>query len=193
MKKINFCNENIKVILFNIFLIIFGVLFCAMPQKFVGILEIIVSIFLILYGLINLFGYCFAPTFLKEPFMLFESIVLIVAGFLIDIVSNLFILVLGIIILVFGIKRIVSAIEIKSLNNKNWWVDLVFGIVICLLGMLVSILCYTKIVQSAVIILLGASLMFSGIINLIIAFTLRKQIKKLAEEDKVIEISGEVK
>ena len=165
-----------------------------MPQKFLGVLEVVVASFLILFGLINLFGYCFSPKFLKDPFMLFESVVLIVAGFLIDIVSNMFILVLGLIILIFGIKRIFSAVGLQKLGKSDWWIDLIFGIVVSVLGLLIAILCNTNIVQSAIIILLGASLILSGIISLVIAFALHRQEKSDAvAENQTIEIDGEVK
>ncbi len=194
MKNSAFWNKNLKTIIFNSCLIIFGILLCAMPQKFLGVLEVVVASFLILFGLINLFGYCFSPKFLKDPFMLFESVVLIVAGFLIDIVSNMFILVLGLIILIFGIKRIISAVGLQKLGKSDWWIDLIFGIVVSVLGLLIAILCNTKIVQSAIIILLGASLILSGIISLVIAFALHRQEKSDAvAENQTIEIDGEVK
>ena len=63
-----------------------------------------------------------------------------------------------------------------------------------MLGLLIAILCNTKIVQSAIIILLGASLILSGIISLVIAFALHRQEKSDAvAENQTIEIDGEVK
>lgn len=193
MKNSIFLSEKVKTIIFSGLLITFGILFCVMPQRFVGVLEIIVSIFLILFGLINLFGFCCSPTFLRDPFMLFESIVLIVAGFLIDLISNMFVLILGLIIIVFGIKKIFAAVNIKKTLKKDWWIDLIFGIVILILGLIIAILCGTKIVQSAVIILLGCSLIFNGIINLITLFVLHRELKNNKKTEETIEVSVEIK
>ena len=48
-----FRNQKIKTIIFSSVIIIFGLLFCVLPEKSIDYLELIVSIFLILYGVVS--------------------------------------------------------------------------------------------------------------------------------------------
>ena len=52
--------EQIKATVIASLCIVFGILFCIMPSKTFGIVETIVCVALLLYGVISILIYCFA-------------------------------------------------------------------------------------------------------------------------------------
>ncbi len=170
--------EKIKCVILSIILIVLGLLFCFLPIKFLNILEIIVCVVFILYAIFLIMGYCFSPKYLQEALMLFEGTIFLVFGILIILVPDFFVFMLGLIICFYGIKRIIASKTLRVLGKKNWWVDTVIGTVFLILGILVSVLCKTKVVQSAVSILLGITLVCGGICYLFLIFALHRSFKK---------------
>jgi uncharacterized membrane protein HdeD (DUF308 family) len=85
-----------------------------------------------------------------------------------------------------GVEEIAYSIDLEKLHVKNWWLDLIDGIIS--LGFGVAILCVTFTGGNSIAlisILCGASLMYEGIMELLLIFLLHRDFKK---NDKVVSI-----
>lgn len=184
-------NQKVKTIIFSSCLIIFGLLFCLLPEKSLDVLELILSVFLIVYGFICLLGFAFAPVALRDSFLLIESIVMLAVGVLMDFVPSLFVILIGVIILIGGLRVAVNSINMKLLMRRDWWADLCLGSVFAALGIIVIVLSSTKVATTIISILLGITLILDGICYLVLLFVLKREAKKIDEElkKKFVEIN----
>lgn len=177
---LNFLKQaKVKITIQSAILIILGILFCVLPESAVNVLQIIVSAFLIFWGVVHVLGYCFAPIMLRDPYIFVEGSLTLVVGVLIDFFPALFVLMIGLIIVVTGLKRIFSSVELKKQFDAKWWIDLSLGILILILGLVVSIFCGTKIASNIVSIVLGVSLIVDGITYLLLLFALNRTLTKI--------------
>ncbi len=188
--------EKARVILTSIVAIILGILFCAIPGKSLDALEMFVAGVLIFVGVVYVLGFCFAPEFSKEASILIIGMVAIALGILVLFIPSSLVLGIGLIAGLTGLKRLGLAIDAKYLGDKNWWIDLIFGLGVFILGMLLIIFRCTSIAVNAVMIYMGATLIVFGIMNLVLIFALKREVtkfKKLFKSyiDKNEEISGE--
>lgn len=185
-----FKNQKIKTVIFSSILIIFGLLFCLLPEKSLELLEIILSTLLIVYGIICFFGFVFSPMMLRDPVMLVEGIIFIVVGVLLDFFPSLFVIGIGTIIIIGGLKQIYNSIDLKILDAKTWWIDLCLGLAFTALGVVIIVLRSTKVSTMIVSIMLGVTLILDGICYLMLLFGLKREVKKIRKEvnEKLIEI-----
>ena len=185
-----FKSQKIKTVIFSSILIIFGLLFCLLPEKSLELLEIILSTLLIVYGIICFFGFVFSPIMLRDPVMLVEGIIFIVVGVLLDFFPSLFVIGIGTIIIIGGLKQIYNSIDLKILDAKTWWIDLCLGLAFTALGVVIIVLRSTKVSTMIVSIMLGVTLILDGICYLMLLFALKREVKKIRKEvnEKLIEI-----
>lgn len=185
-------NQKVKTIVLSSILIIFGLLFCVLPNSSINYLEIVLSTLFIVYGIICLLGFTCSPRELREPLLLLESIIFMVVGVLIDFFPSLFVIAIGIIITVGGIKEILNAINIKFIGEKNWWINVVIGIIFAALGLTIIILSGTNVASMIVSIFLGVTLILDGICYLLLLFAFKREIDKIKREAdrKMAEIFG---
>ncbi len=177
MKKLN--RYKVKIIIFSALLIIFGILFCLLPESAISVLGIIISVFLIAWGVFLIFGYCVAPKELQEPFELMEGVVLLVVGIVIDLVPTLFVLAVGLVVMCLGLRQVFAAWTTKNLGEKYWYIDFTISFIIFVFGLLISIFCGTKIAKTAISIMLGIDMIISGIFYLVLVFVLHRKVSNL--------------
>lgn len=184
--------ERIKLTIYSIFLVVFGMLFILIPNKSINILEIITATCLIIYGIVGLLGYCVSPIFIRDPLQLLEALIAIVFGALLDFFPSLFILGIGLFIMFGGLKHFILSLEIREKGDKNWWIDSIFGLIISGLGLAVAILCNTSVAERITSIMLGVSMIISGLMYFIMIFALKRYLGKIKKskvegEDPTIE------
>lgn len=166
--------KNFKFVFFNLLLIVFGLLFCVIPSKTIGVLNIIISAFLMLFGVVEIFGYCFCPKDLREILQLFEGIFFVTVGILLDFFPTLFVIFIGIGIVFGGIKILLDSLKIKKQNEK-WKLKFSSGLIILISGLVALILNIAKVNEVALSIYIGCILIFSGILNLTLKFFSRSK------------------
>ena len=80
-----------------------------------------------------------------------------------------------------GIK---IANDLKVAEVSKWWIELIFGIVILLIGLVIVVMCNTKIAREILMIIFGVSLLVNGILSLVSYFILDFKLKKLNEKQQ---------
>ena len=118
--------------------------------------------------------------------------VAIALGILVMFIPSSLVLGIGLIAGLTGLKRLGLAIDARYLGDRNWWIDLVFGLAVFVLGMLLIIFRCTSIAVNAVMIYMGVALIVYGIMNLVLIFALKREITKFKKLFKsYIESDGE--
>lgn len=171
--------EKTKTIIVSSLLILFGLLFCFMPQKFVSAIETALSVFLIVYGLFYIISYCTQPLIFRNSTTIVEGVTFICVGILLALIPSLFVLGIGIAIAISGLKTFGYAFDVREIGDKHWWVDLISGAIMFGLGITIVVLCNTNTATSILMIMLGITLVIKGIVNLILVFALHREFKKV--------------
>ena len=163
-----------RTFVLSIVLIVLGVLFCVLSQPMRDIIETICCVVSLAYGGFYLIAYCVVSNDTREVSQLFQSILAIVIGFLIMFVRSFFVMAVGILIAGTGISRIMVGVKMKKVNEKDWWHELVVGLILAVLGVVLVILCNTKVASIVVMIYLGVLLILSSALNLYMIYARHK-------------------
>jgi len=177
-----FKNEKTERIIDAVFLIIIGILIAVFTNIAADVFALVSAILCFVFGAFYLVAY-FASFLLHDPWLLLRGIFLIILGSWIMVYPQDFlytmVFVVSFYLFYFGIQEIAYACDLSRLNVKNWWIDLVNGIL--MIGFGVAILCVEftggNSIQ-AVSILAGASLALEGIMELLLIFALHRDFKK---------------
>lgn len=167
-------------ILISILLCVLGIVLIAVPDFSASLLCRIGGLLLILFGLIKIIGYCSKDLYrLAFQYDLALGILLIALGsiFLLrtDTMMNIIWICLGIFILSDALLKIQIAIDSKVFGIRQWWMILAAAILTGVVGFLL-ILRPTESAQT-IMVLLGISLLFEGILNLVTILTAVKRIR----------------
>lgn len=176
-----------RTFVLSIVLIVLGVLFCVLSQPMRDIIETICCVVSLAYGGFYLIAYCVVSNDTREVSQLFQAILAIVIGFLIMFVRSFFVMAVGILIAGTGISRIMVGVKMKRVNEKDWWHELIVGLILAVLGVVLVILCNTKVASIVVMIYLGVLLILSSALNLYMIYARHKvpvAKGKLAENPK---------
>lgn len=176
--------KKIRLITWNSVLLVIGFLFCILPETSLSILETIVTTCLILYGVFCLLTYLFTPQLMRDSSYLVTSILFILAGVLLDAISSLFIVGMGIFILIQGVVEIGYGTDLKSKGDKKYKIDLGLGFLFLILGIAVIILCGTSIGVSIVSLILGISIILYAGGNLYLILALHRTFDKIKWKNK---------
>lgn len=170
MNSLNFVKTaKIGYIIVSVVMLALGIMFIAVPQFSAAAIGVFVGALLIVFGVVKLVGYFSRDLFrLAFQYDLAFGIFLIVLGTVVlfkaqDILSFLCV-VIGIAILADGLFKVQIAIDSKKFGIKNWWLILVLAILAGIVGMV--ILFYPASSSCLLIVLLGISFAFEGILNL---------------------------
>lgn len=161
-------------IIISILLCVLGVVLIAVPDFSASLLCWTGGLLLVLFGLIKIVGYCSKDLYrLAFQYDLAFGILLIALGVILILRTETMIHViwalLGIFILADALLKIQIAIDSKVFGIRQWWLILSAAIITGIVGFLL-ILHPTESAQ-VVMILLGISLLFEGILNLITILT----------------------
>lgn len=173
--------KRIELIVVSALYIVLGILFCVLPTQMLDILETVISIGCLVYGGFFLFVYCFTPDIFRDYGTLIKAVVAIIFGLLVIFVRSFFVMAVGVVIILTGVKNILSAKAFKLASDKKWWTDLVSGIALIVIGVTLIVLCNTKLATNAVMIYMGLSLIVNGLINFAFMFLIHKKVKDVKE------------
>ena len=163
-----------RTFVLSIVLIVLGVLFCVLSQPMRDIIETVCCVAALAYGGFYLIAYCVVSNDTREVSQLFQAILAIVIGFLIMFVRSFFVMAVGILIAGTGISRIMVGVKMKRVNEKDWWHELIVGLILAVLGVVLVILCNTKVASIVVMIYLGVLLILSSALNLYMIYARHK-------------------
>lgn len=163
-----------RTFVLSIILIVLGVLFCVLSQPMRDIIETICCVVSLAYGGFYLIAYCVVSNDTREVSQLFQAILAIVIGFLIMFVRSFFVMAVGVLIAGTGISRIMVGVKMKKVNEKDWWHELIVGLILAVLGVVLVILCNTKVASIVVMIYLGVLLILSSALNLYMIYARHK-------------------
>lgn len=183
-------NENIlkkkryEIIIMSAVYIIFGILFCVLPNQMLGILETIIAFCCLVYGCFFMFVYLVTPDVFRDYETIIKSVLAIVIGLLLVFVKSFFVMAIGVLLAMTGVKDILNARAYKLLDDKKWWSDLVVGIILIVAGVALFVLCNTSVATKIVMIFMGLTLIIDGVANLAFIFVVHKNIKQLVGSEK---------
>lgn len=184
--------EKSRVIGQSICLALLGLLIVLFPAFSGNVFSMVAGIACIVFGVLALTF--FVITFIVfEPKLLIEGIVLIVLGSLILTYPSTFltiiVYVLAIEVLYEGVMEIIYSVKMKKIGIKDWYIDLIYGIIMVALGVTAITL---NLISSdfflIVIELIGASIIFEAVARVLLVCVIHhdyKQIKKELQKDVV--------
>ncbi len=177
-------------IIMSAFMCLLGIIFIANPESSALFIGIALGVSLILFGVVKLVGYfskdLFRLAFQYDLcfgilFMVLGTAVIINAQSMISFISC----VIGIAVIADGIFKIQIANDSRRFGIQSWWLIAVFAAISLIIGTL--LLLYPEKGASVMVILLGASILADGILNLV-TILLAVKIAKNQKPD-VIEIT----
>lgn len=178
-----FKKDKMRMLIWNIFVLILGLLLCFLRGSALGVLERIISISLIIYAIVCIVYYCISPLIVRDNSLFLQAIFILIVGVLLNIFPAIFIIGIGILIALEGLQGLTNSINLKNSNVKNWWIDFICGFITFCLGLVVVILFNTSTASSIVSILLGVTLLVYSIENLVLILVLHREIKKIKKSE----------
>jgi uncharacterized membrane protein HdeD (DUF308 family) len=165
-----------------VILIVIGVLTCCFSNLAADAFALVSGILCLIFASLYLFFY-FASFIIHDPYLLLRGILLLFFG--IWILSDpgayllLMVFFVSIYLMICGIEEIAYGADLARLSVKNWWADLLDGLICLALG--ISILVvefgYANGVQM-VTLLCGASLVYEGVMELVLVYALHRTYKR---------------
>ena len=162
-----------------------GIFLMAVPEKAVKIICVLAGILFLADGIIKIIGY-FSRDFycLAFQFDLAFGVLLAAVGVVIiirrNVVVNLIFGIFGILILADALFKIQTSIDAKKFGLSLWWRILLMAILAGVLGLLLLVRPFEA--AEVMMILVGVSLLFEGILNLCVAIYTVKIIKNQKQD-----------
>ena len=162
-----------------------GIFLMAVPEKAVKIICVLAGILFIADGIIKIIGY-FSRDFycLAFQFDLAFGVLLAAVGIIIivrrNVVVNLIFGIFGLLILADALFKIQMSIDAKKFGLNLWWRILLVAILTGVLGFLLLIRPFET--AEIMMILVGVSVLFEGILNLCVAIYTVKIIKNQKQD-----------
>lgn len=179
--------KKLESVIISAALIVVGLLFCVLPSSVIDIIETVILVGVLIYGGVCMLVYCFTPADFRNNAHLFKAAISLCLGLLLIFVRSFFVSVFGLVILVSGVKTALSSRVYKAVGDKKWYMELLIGLLLFVLGTVVIILSNTNVAKKIVLIILGLSLVIQGAINFAFMFYLRAERKHIeqpiAEDD----------
>jgi len=171
-------------VLTSILLIVSGVICIMNPDVTIVSIAVLLGISLLVSGISDLLTYVDIHKYVKESgWILVEGIITILFGLLClfhQVITAITIPVIFTIWILFaGVSRLVSAIDFKDYGFSHWWIVLIWGILLVLLG--ISSLFEPVIAAFAISVILGTILIFQGITSLMKGYFVSQIMKKFTD------------
>ena len=180
--------EKTKTVILSLLMIVFGILFIALPEASFSVAMKVLSWIFIVGGigvLVNYFVF-FKVQLTATAFI--NGVIILLFGILLLNVPSIYVALIGFAFVFAGTQYVGTALMENRLGEKDWWKDLVYGVVQFVLGIVWVIMRYSMATQSAIMIYLGVSLILDGLFVLVSLFVLKREFKKLEKlKDIVIE------
>lgn len=165
--------------------IVLGVFMVAYPDKAAGGFRVVIGIILMVYGIINVISFFLNKDSEENLFMeLALGVLAIGLGIFAlvapDTVEMVIFYAIGAVLIVDGVVNLKRAFNLKSMGFHRWNVFLIAAII----GVILGILCITlyNAFETAVIILIGISLIYEGVTSLVTICIDARTRKKISTE-----------
>ncbi len=178
--------EKNRVIGQSICLALLGLLIVLFPAFSGSVFSMVVGIGCIVFGVLALVFF-FLTFIVFEPKLLIEGIALIVIGSLIlsypETFLTIIVYVLAIEVIYEGVMEIIYSVKMKKLGIKDWYIDLIYGIIMLALGVTAITL---NLISSEffliVIELIGASIIFEAVVRVLLVCVIHHDYKQIKKE-----------
>lgn len=153
------------------------------PNALIKIIAQICGLLVIVAGVCSMANYLFVGF---ESFGLIKGICELGCGIALVCLSNtfaspeFFAIISGTIVMLSGLFKIQTAIDLNKLHFKNWWTELVYAIILVVLSIL--ILAYPFESQRVFLIFLGITMVVYAVLSCISAFVIRDKFNKVEKE-----------
>lgn len=175
--------ERTKAIILSLLMIVFGILFIALPSSFNVMITILASL-LIVVGAIWLIDYFIFWKDQTDSTQFVNGIIFIGLGLLMIFKPDFFIAIMGLILAVIGIQYVGASLDEKREKVSGWWKDLIYGLIEFAIGLPLIILGASSAVTHAIMIYFGITLIVDGVFILVAMFTLKKTINNIKKAVK---------
>lgn len=176
--------EQIKSIIITSISAVLGLLFCIIPIKMLGFIEVLVCSVLLAGGLILIVMYCVMTSESKEAGLLYKGVLAVIISVVLMFFPQLIVIVMGAAVALFGVLYIKSSITDRKAGEKTWIISLIIGIVFAGLGLFVSIVYNTPVAKNIVMIIFGISLLLISVTSLVYSFVIHKDFAEIEKEIK---------
>lgn len=174
-------SEKTNLLVKNIIIMVFGLLFCVLKGRAISVMETIISSVMIVYGGFCLLIYLFSMSMISRPAFAGEGVVLFVTGLLLEFFPSFFVFAIALLILFAGLREILLAVSKKKIGAGKWIFELIIGIVFAAFGGFLLIMYNTSIASNIISVILGVLLILYGAICIFMELPFKKTIK---HEDK---------
>lgn len=184
MKEI-FNKINIFKTVVACMLIVLGICLICVPTATLLTVCYMVGGFILAFGIFNTINYFVYKT---EPFGFINGICELAIGSIVVVFApqitspQVFAIFAGIILLFSGLFRIQNSIDYKKFRIKNWWLYMVYGILLVVFSIVLMIYPFT--IQKIALIFLGVVLVLDGIMKLISLFVVKDVVKSIKDKDE---------
>ena len=169
-------------IIMSVLFMVLGACLIIWPDCSMAVFSTAVGIMLIVYGLIKILGYFSRDIYcLAFQFDLAFGVLLAAVGIIIIVRRNVVVnLIFGLLILADALFKIQMSIDAKKFGLNLWWRILLVAILTGVLGFLLLIRPFET--AEIMMILVGVSVLFEGILNLCVAIYTVKIIKNQKQD-----------
>lgn len=162
-------------------LTVLGLLFICIPSVFVKIIGYCISISgLIISAIFIISGLRSKEYHWSEKFMISVWAVVFLASLYFtvkpDAITGIVYKILGVVILLSGISKLQTALDLKRLKQNKWWSYLIISI--CVIAIAIVSIMKPFAAATATLVLIGSGLVISGVSDLISIFVLSKKVKE---------------
>lgn len=175
-------------VLSSLLCIALGVVFLVWPETISGILGTICAIVLIAIGIVYL-GSFFLNVVTNGISAALGAVVLLLGVWVLiqpEIVVTLIPILIGVVLLVHGIRGIRESVETKKYGGMNWGVGIIFSIVSLVLGILCIVDAFGVVKLAFWVI--GAALIYNGVSNIYIAIVSSKTERRYRKRQEAIDV-----
>ena len=180
--KTFFRKENLKKTILSLVYLVFGVLFCVMPNKMFNFVESVLCFVLLVVGIVGILVYSVMSAEDKEIKLLLWGIVGLALSICMFLEPRLFGIILSLIIGLGGVSMIISGLKLRKTKNIQWITDFVIGIIVTALAIATIVLSGTKVAENIIAIFFGIMCLISGVYSLVELILLAKKESKQAKE-----------
>ena len=177
---------KIGYIVLSVLLCVLGVVLMVFPTFSASVLEMICGAVFIAFGIIKLIGFFSKDLYrLAFQFDLEFGILMIILGVFILVhtgsILHFICILLGILVLADALFRMRAALDARKFGITQWWMILAIAVVAAVFG--VILIFHPEDGTKLIMIYLGMTLLFEGILSLTTALTMVKIIKLEDDDD----------
>ncbi|WP_287387142.1 HdeD family acid-resistance protein [Lachnospira sp.] len=176
-----------EIILLSIALIVVGVYLIIEPMGAqIVICRIFGALFLV-WGVLRVITYFKTDkSVIFASFGLVQGLTLIFLGLFFIInpveIAAFFGIILSIVVMINGVLMIQYAIELKRLNSPSWWLEILSGILMLILGVVALVNPFAT--SATLMVFIGVILIYEGIVNLVSVLRITSIAKQVEYEVK---------